>query len=131
MFNSYGDITLVSRFVAGGALNTAFGFAVIFLLMALGVAAVTANVSGYAIGLLLSFTVNRRFVYRAGGAIFRELLRYSGAFLSSFVINLAVLQILIRYAQVNAFVAQIIATLIYVVMMFSLCRMFVFRGSEH
>jgi putative flippase GtrA len=130
MFNSSGDVALVSRFVAGGALNTAFGFAVIFLLMALGVAAVTANVSGYAIGLLLSFTVNRRFVFRAGGAISRELLRYSGAFLSSFVINLAVLQILIRYAQLNAFVAQIIATLIYVVMMFSLCRMFVFRGPK-
>jgi putative flippase GtrA len=131
MFNSYGDISLVSRFVAGGALNTAFGFAIIFLLMALGVAAVTANVSGYAIGLLLSFTVNRRFVFRAGGVIFRELLRYGGAFMSSFVINLAVLQILIRHAQVNAFVAQIIATLIYVVVMFGLCRMFVFRGSEH
>src|SRR5262249_36299935 len=112
------------------ALNTAFGFAVIFLLMALDVGAMAANVLGYAIGLLLSFTVNRRFVFCAAGAISRELLRYCAAFLSSFLTNLSLLPLLIRYGPVNAFVAQIIATSVYVVMMFGLCRAFVFRAPE-
>ncbi len=128
MFSLSGDAALVSRFLAGGAFNTMFGLAVIFVLMAVGVGAMVANIAGYGSGLLLSFVVNRRFVFRATGAISCELLRFIVAFLSSFLANLATLHVLTRYTQVDPFVAQLIAISVYVVLMFGLCRAFVFRS---
>jgi putative flippase GtrA len=130
MFSLSGDAALVSRFLAGGAFNTAFGLAVIFLLMAFGVGALAANVCGYASGLLLSFTVNRRFVFRATGAVTRELPRYMIAFVSSFLANLVTLHALTRYAHVDPFVGQLLAISVYVLVMFILCRAFVFRDAR-
>src|SRR4029450_10221556 len=95
------DAALISRFLAGGAFNTAFGTAVIFLLMAVGVGPLASNILGYAPGLLLSFTVNPRFVFRATGAISRELLRYVIAFASSFLANLLALQLLTQRAGLD------------------------------
>ena len=129
MFSLSGDAALVFRFLAGGAFNTACGLAVIFLLMAVGVGAMVANIAGYASCLLLSFAVNRRFVFRATGAISRELLRYIVAFFSSFLANLATLHVLTRHTQVDPFFAQLIAISVYVVLIFSLCRAFVFRNQ--
>ena len=126
MSSSYDKARLVSRYLAGGAFNTLFGFAVIFALMAFGVAPIGANIGGYAVGLLLSFAVNRGLVFRAQGHVTAELPRYLAAFAVSFAANLLVLYALSR-TDVHPVVAQVASIGVYVVLMFWLCQSFVFR----
>jgi len=117
---------LVARFLASGAVNTAVGFAIIFLLMAFGVSPVVANVCGYAAGLAVSFTLNRRFVFYAHGRIDAEFLRFILAFGCSFLANLAVLELLLA-VPINPVAAQVFAAATYTAVMFALCNAFVFR----
>ena len=130
MSNSYARLRLITRFLAGGALNTAFGVGVIFALMLAGVSALVANAGGYVVGLLLSFAVNRGFVFRAKGTVGTELGRFVTAFAASYVANLLVLYVLVQRAGVDKFVGQVAAVAAYVVLMFVLCQAFVFRKRD-
>jgi uncharacterized protein (TIRG00374 family) len=130
MFSSVADVALVLRFLAGGTVNTVFGLAIILLLMAGGVEPVPANIAGYAAGVVLSFVVNRRFVFRAAGRKVHELARFIGAFSVSFLANLGTLQLLTRHTGVSPFVAQVVSIGVYVAVMFVLCRLFVFKVSN-
>lgn len=118
---------LVARFLAGGAFNTAFGFAAILLLSAAGLAPAAANAGGFAIGLGVSFLVNRLFVFRGRGLFGAELGRYMAAFVAAYAVNLAVLEIILRFARWPAPVAQFLAVAVYALVMFVLCRTVVFR----
>jgi putative flippase GtrA len=126
MFSSPGRTGLVARFLASGAVNTAVGLGIIFLLMALGVSPVVSNVCGYAVGLAVSFTLNRRFVFYANGRIDGEFVRFIVAFGCSFLANLAVLRLLLAL-PINPVVAQVFAAATYTAVMFVLCNAFVFR----
>lgn len=130
MSNSSAKAALLMRFLAGGAFNTAFGFAVILLLMKAGLPPLVANCGGYAAGLLVSFAVNRRFVFRGRGAVPQELRRYVMAFLVSFAANLATLEVLVRATPVDPYIAQLAAVATYVVLMFGFCQVLVFRQRE-
>lgn len=119
--------TLVARFLAGGAFNTACGFAAILLLGAAGLSPAAANAGGFAIGLAISFAVNRRFVFRARGVPGAEFGRYLVAFLIAYVVNLAVLEALLRFTHLPTPVAQLVAVAAYALAMFLLCKSVVFR----
>jgi putative flippase GtrA len=130
MFSSRAKPALLLRFLAGGAFNTAFGFAVILLMMQTRLPPLVANAGGYAAGLLLSFAVNRQFVFRAYGAVPQELRRYAAAFLVSYAANAVVLEALARSTSINPYAAQVAAVGTYVVLMFLLCQTLVFRQRK-
>jgi putative flippase GtrA len=117
------------RFVSSGVANTVTGFAVIFLLMALGVRPVVANVAGYAVGLSLSFLLSRRYVFAGAGTLHGEAGRFLVAFAIAFAANLAMLQILIGHFEVTPVVAQVLSAATYTMAMFVLGRWFVFRQT--
>jgi putative flippase GtrA len=129
MSSSSPKAALLTRFAASGVVNGIIGFSLIFLLMALGVSATAANVCGYAAGLVSSFVLNRRFVFVASGELNREMLRFLAAFAVSFGANLAVLRLSIA-SSLNPYLAQLVATATYVVVMFVLCDAFVFPARE-
>jgi putative flippase GtrA len=119
----------VVRFLSSGVANTLAGFAVIFLLMALGARPVVANVAGYAVGLALSFMLSRRFVFSGTGSLHGEAGRFLVAFAIAFAANLATLQILIDRLNTDPVVAQILSAGTYTIAMFLLSRWFVFRQN--
>jgi putative flippase GtrA len=55
------------RYGAVGLANTAIGFGLIWLCLALGLGDYPANALGYAAGLTFSYFANRRFTFRLGG----------------------------------------------------------------
>ena len=130
MFNSRHKAALLSRFAASGVVNGIISFSLIFALMALGVPAITANICGYAVGLVSSFVLNRRFVFMANGRLNRELIRFLAAFATSFAANLAVLRMLLALASFNAYVMQVVAAATYTIVMFLLCDAFVFNARD-
>ena len=119
----------IGRYAGSGALNTLVGFSAIFLLMALGVSPILANISGYLLGLVLGFFLTKKIVFRSKGHITSEGLRYLGAFLICFVINLFVLEFALSALRWNPVFAQLLAAATYTVIMYLLTRLLVFRSG--
>lgn len=124
----------LGRYAGSGAVNTIIGFAVIFLLMALGVSPIVSNVGGYLVGFFFGFVVSKRFVFRSGGRIAAEGIRYLAAFLISLISNLLVLHFTLEVLHLNASFAQLPAAVTYMIIMYLLTRWFVFyagMNSQH
>lgn len=123
------------RFATVGVLNTLLGYAVIFLCMyVLGLGAVTSNVAGYAVGLLVSFVLNRTFTFRSTSAALPEALRFLVIFVLAYLANLGVLVVLTRQLHVHEGLSQVLAGAVYFMLSFALSRYYVFkisRGDAH
>jgi putative flippase GtrA len=132
MFKWQSESSYFSRYALSGALNTVVGFAVIFLLMWLGLSPFIANIGGYLVGLILGFFVSKKFVFRSAGHFTSQGIRYLAAFLTCFGLNLFVLQIALGWLQLNQNVAQLLAAATYTILMYLLTRYLVFHdGMTH
>jgi putative flippase GtrA len=121
------------RFLLVGLANTAVGFGVIMgLQFGLGVGPHLANAGGYAIGLALSFTLNRRFVFASRARPRATAARFAVAALGAFLLNQAAL-----FAAGRLFgpggaapvLSQAFAAATYTGVFFLLCRGWVFASS--
>lgn len=120
----------LARYAGSGALNTAAGFSVIFLLTALGSSPFIANAAGYLVGLVLGFTVSRKFVFVSQGHVTSEALRYLAAFLFCFLLNLLTLGLALQSLQWPPIPAQLLAAAVYTSSMYLLSRYLVFTPGN-
>lgn len=121
------ELRLAGKYGLAGVANTALGLSVILALTAAGMAPMLANAIGFACGLLLAFTLSRRFVFRSDGRVRGEAVRFLFFFALSYAINLAVLNVAIVALGINKLIAQVLANASYTVTMFLFSRVFVFR----
>jgi putative flippase GtrA len=116
-----------AKFVAVGVFNTAVGLTLIFAAKALlGWGDLAANATGYAIGLVTSFALNRNWTFSDRGRISPALLRFLGAFAAAYLANLATVFGLRDLAHVDAYVAQAAGVIPYTTVFFLASRTFVF-----
>lgn len=123
------EMRLLWRYACAGGLNAVVGLGSIFVLTWAGSSPIIANVAGYLLGLLLAFFVAKTFVFRSGGSLAPESLRYLLAFGFSFLCNLAVLYGSLNLLKWQSGMAQFAAISTYVVVMFFMSRFFVFSGA--
>ena len=123
------EVGYLRRYLGSGALNTAAGFAVIFLLTWAGMSPYVANIGGYLVGLLLGFFVSKKFVFRSAGRFSTESLGYLTAFLCCFALNLFVLRFALNQLGWHALAAQLLAASSYTGAMYLLTRHVVFRAG--
>jgi putative flippase GtrA len=123
---SNGLIGQIGRFSIAGVINTAFGYVVIFGGMALGLSPYVSNFAGYLIGLFCSFFLGRRFVFLASGNSGRQLVRFFITFCIAYFFNLGTLYFCLQLG-VNNLVSQVIAGVIYLIVMFAFSRIWVFK----
>jgi putative flippase GtrA len=120
------------RFAVVGLANTAVGFGVIMALQfGLRAPPYLANAGGYAVGFVVSFTLNRRFTFADTGRPGPAAARFAVAALLAFALNQAVLAVASgRLGHVGAapVIAQGVAAVTYTVTLFVLCRLWVFRA---
>ena len=115
-----------TRFLIAGGINTLVGFGIIFLLMFLGVSPQISNIFGYAVGLMVSFLLNRNWVFSAYNAsIRRQIISFLLIFIVAFAINFLVLNILL-ISSINAWFAQVIAAAFYTIIFYVLNKRVVF-----
>ena len=119
------------RFGLVGAINTAVGLAVIMVCIAAGMADVEANATGYAVGLTMSFFLNRRWTFGHSDRIDGSLvIRYAASFLIAYIANLTVALALIGAETVARPVAHVIGAGVYTALFYVLCRSYVFAGGS-
>jgi putative flippase GtrA len=118
------------RFGLTGLANSAVGWALIFAGLWAGLSGPVANAAGFAVGLVLSFTLNRRFVFGVTGAVRgREVAKFLAAFAVAYGINLAVLFAAQGVLGEDSALAQLPAIGAYVVIFFLLSQFVVFRPA--
>lgn len=121
------EVPEIVRFVIVGMVNTAFGYGVIFALMlGAGWSPEASNVTGYAVGLAVSYLLHRVFTFRSKGNPFGEAGRFLVVFGIAFGLNLVALSVCVRLLDIPAWISQIIAACVYVVSSYLMQRYFVF-----
>lgn len=119
------------RFGLTGLANSAVGWAVIFGGLWAGMSGLAANAAGYAVGLVLSFTLNRRFVFGVTGKVRAgEVLRFIAAFAIAYGVNVAVLLAAQGVLGEGSPLAQLPAIGAYIVIFFLLSQFVVFRPAS-
>ncbi len=119
------------RFGLTGLANSAVGWAVIFGGLWAGMSGLAANATGFGVGLVLSFTLNRRFVFGVTGAVQgREVARFLAAFAVAYGVNLAVLFAAQSVLGTDSALAQVPAIGAYVVIFFLLSQFIVFKPAR-
>lgn len=117
------------RFLLTGLANSAVGWAVIFGGLWAGMSDFAANAAGFGVGLVLSFTLNRRFVFGVSGAVRApEVAKFLAAFAVAYGANLAVLAAARSVLGAGNALAQLPAIGAYVVIFFLLSHLFVFKA---
>ena len=112
-----------------GVLNTLVGFGVIFGLMLAGLSPELSNASGYAVGVVFSYAMNKFFTFKARGKGKAEFLRFGAAMLFAYALNFVALKILLRLG-LNPYACQIISGAIYTIAGFLLSKLWVFKGAR-
>lgn len=115
------------RFAVVGVANTVAGLALIYGARALGLGEVAANATGYAVGLMLSFGLNRQWTFRQRGPLLPHVLRFATVMLLAWLVNVAVLLALMRWG-VTAVLAQAGSVLPYTLVSYFGCRYWVFAN---
>jgi len=118
------------KFVVVGVANTLIGLLAIYLCKwLLGFGDAVANISGYMIGLAVSFGLNRGWTFRHSGAVLPALGYFLMVFAVAYLVNLATALIAIRSFGVNSYLAHAIGIVPYTVFFFLGCRHFAFRSE--
>lgn len=120
------------RFGTVGLVNTAIGlmaiFAVIFFFNA---GPAVANAIGYAIGLAVSFALNRVWTFGDSRSVAKVLPRYILVAVISYLLNLSIVLVGTYQFDLGPYLVQFFGIGAYTLVMFLGCRWFVFRAPTH
>jgi putative flippase GtrA len=117
------------KFLAVGVANSLVGLLAIYLVKwLLGAGDVLANLSGYLLGLAVSFVLNRGWTFRHSGPVLGALARFVLVFGMAYVFNLATVLVAIRSLSVNPYLAHAIGIAPYTMLFYLGSRYFVFNA---
>jgi putative flippase GtrA len=116
------------RFATVGAVATAAHYAVMIALVQFGgVDPVVATVCGFAVGAVVSYTLNRRYTFAVRPAYMRGFLKFAIVIGIGAVLNAGIVAFFIRLG-LHYMIAQVIATLVVLIWNFAGARLIVFRA---
>jgi putative flippase GtrA len=124
------EIKLFGRFSLVGVFNTLVGYVLIFSLMFLGVGAYLSNALGYGIGFIVSFLLNKNFVFRSRGCYLRESMKFFICMGLAYLLNLTILHFLLRLDTINPYLCQLVAGASYSTAMYLTSRKWIFLKSK-
>jgi putative flippase GtrA len=120
------------KYLLVGVLNTAIGYAIIFLCMyAFGFSAVISNVVGYALGMTTSYMLNQSFTFRGAVPGRGTVARFVMVSVIAYFANLGMLIFLINIFGVHEGLSQLLAGAVYVITSFLINKFYVFRFAAH
>ncbi|MGF9562910.1 GtrA family protein [Neorhizobium sp. BT27B] len=122
-----GLVRQLVRFGLVGLVNTSVGLLAIYALMyVFQVSPGFANAGGYALGLCISFLLNRDWTFQDNSKICQTLPRYLAVAAVCYSLNLAIVLSAVHMLGIDPYVAQLLGIVAYTACMFVGCRLFVF-----
>ncbi|HEY1588371.1 MAG TPA: GtrA family protein [Rhodanobacter sp.] len=117
------------RYLLVGCVNTAVGLGLIYLCMyALGMRNAPANLIGYAVGVLVSFVLNKSWTFAHQGSYLPALGRFLLVLLVAYGANLLTVLLLADRWDFNRYVAQAAGVIPYTLIGYVGSRWFAFRS---
>jgi putative flippase GtrA len=116
------------RFLIVGLVNTLIGVGLIFLLMSVGLSDVVANLSGFSVGLMVSYNLNGRWTFQSKRLDGRAIGRFIVIVVIAYLANLFTLLVSRDLLSLNPYVSQLAGILVYAMLSFIGFRMFVFKA---
>jgi putative flippase GtrA len=115
-------------FLLVGALNTGTTLILIFLLLYFTtVHELIANLIGYAVGLSISYVMNRRFTFGDKRKPNRSRTRFLVAAALAYGLNISTILLSESLLHYSSYLAQVMGNAVYTMTMFAACKLFVFR----
>jgi putative flippase GtrA len=117
------------RFGAVGLINTLVGLSAIYALkLFVGAGDVVANLLGYAVGVTVSFALNRKWTFAFQGDHWQASLRFVATMAMSYAVNLSIVLVALHVFKLNSYLAQALGIPPYTIVSFLLCKYWVFRA---
>lgn len=128
------NVSLIIRFAAAGLLNTLIGV-VITLTLDIGfhVKPALANAAGYAVGLVVSWFLQQRFVFRSQAGGWATRAKWAVTIAAAFALNQAVLATMpfvVGHEPLARTFSQLVSMGTYTVFQFIVLRLWVFPSSQ-
>lgn len=115
------------QYALGGLTWTGISFAIIFFLNYQGVSPYFANLIGYIVGLILSFTVQKYIIFKKGGrALHTQIILFLVNFLIAYTMNFIALVTFI-YIGIWDYIAHVLSGAVYTFIFYLVSRYIVFR----
>ncbi len=86
-----------------------------------------SNIIGYAIGICLSYVLNKRYTFKSNTHPKKEFPKFVASMLSSYALNFLTLLLCIRIININPYLSQIISGGVYTISGFIFAKYFAFR----
>ena len=123
-------INKIKRFLLVGLLNTTTSYILIILLFSwLRLDFYFSNFIGYLFGFVISFILNKNFVFKVRGKGISQFLKFIISFGLSYFLNTSVLYISYDFMNLNKYFSLLLAAVTYTTSFFILCNCFTFRNE--
>ena len=132
MYNNWLKIDDKIRFLIIGCVNAGISYIIfIILVLLLGEARHQLCVTGqWVLSSFISYLNQKFFVFNTRGNYIKEYIKCCSTWAVSYVLNLIILEILIRYMIKNVFIAQFISLFVVSVVTYVLFKYFAFRVKK-
>ena len=105
---------MAARFLTVGLLNTAVGYTIILLALAMGAGDYVANAAGYAVGLVLAYVLHRRWTFAVTSlASVREMGLFAASAMAAYAANLSIIYFARSMGHVDSPLVQVAAMAAY------------------
>lgn len=119
------------RFIIVGLLNTFVGLGCIYAAMYfLDFDIKTANMLGYLVGLIVSFTLNKAWTFKNQDHIISSLIRYLIVIAIAYVVQLQTVVLSVEYLKINPYLAQSFGIFPYALIGYLGCKFFAFPNKK-
>lgn len=122
------DISLL-KYLCVGIVNSILGYAIIFILIYVGVIAEISNFLGYFIAIFVSFYLNKYFTFNDEVKNKLQILKFMFSMVISYILNLIVMSFSYRIIEINVYISQILGGFVYTFTGYLLSKNWVFYTS--
>lgn len=119
------------RFLIVGVLNTIFGYTIYFIcLKFFHLNYIISLLFAHILGVIHSYYWNSKWIFKKGHYNYKNLLKFSGVYVVSFMINLLVLYIMVNYLKMSPLLSQVFALFLTTLISFFGHKFWSFSNSK-
>lgn len=118
------------KFCITGVLNTLISTISYWIMLKIGVYYILANVISYFIGMINSYILNKKWVFKSKDSPIKTFLKFFSVSILALGLSTLILYSFVHFLKLNAFIAQILTTGIIMIFNYILSKFFTFKKAK-